>query len=119
MTVYDEIEESSLEDMVAYKSSESLQISAIHILHPTSTLLASSVYLTGSSLPLLNCTYLICLFFCYIHVYICLFFLFSFPPALAKPTDIIICYSWNLVALGLFLIIFSVWYNECSMLSLK
>ena len=70
VTVYDAMEESSWEDMVAYKSSESLQISAIHILHhllpSSSTLLASSDYLTGSSLPLLNCTYLICLFFCYI-----------------------------------------------------
>ena len=49
VTVYDEMEESSMEDMVAYQHPESLQIREIHNLHPTSTLSVSSVQQTGTT----------------------------------------------------------------------
>ena len=49
VTVYDEMKESSMEDMVAYKHPESLQISQIHNLYPTSTLSVSSVHQTGTT----------------------------------------------------------------------
>ena len=42
VTVYDEMEESRMIDMIAYKHFESLQISQIHNPHPTSTLSVSS-----------------------------------------------------------------------------
>ena len=49
VTVYDEMEESTMKDKVAYKHSESLQISQIHNPHPTSTLSVSSVHQTGTT----------------------------------------------------------------------
>ena len=48
VTVYDEME-SSMEDMVAYKYPKSLQISQIHIPHPSSTSSVSSVHQTGTT----------------------------------------------------------------------
>ena len=49
VTVYDEMEESSMTDMVAYKHTKSLQISQMHNLHPSSTSSVSSVYQTGTT----------------------------------------------------------------------
>ena len=48
VTVYDEMEESSMTDMVAYKHPESLQIGDIHNPHPTSTLSVSSLQQSGT-----------------------------------------------------------------------
>ena len=45
VTAYDEMKESSVQDMVAYKHPENLQIRDIDILHPTSTLF---VHQTGT-----------------------------------------------------------------------
>ena len=57
VTVYDEMEESSMEDLVAFKHSESLQIRKSHNPHPMSTLSVSSVQQTGTiSVVLLHIT---------------------------------------------------------------
>ena len=49
VTVYDEMEESSMTDMVAYNHPESLQVNQIHNPHPTSTLSVSPVHQTGTT----------------------------------------------------------------------
>ena len=49
VTVYDEMEESSMTDMVAYKHPESLQVNQIHNPYPTSTLSVSSAHQTGTT----------------------------------------------------------------------
>ena len=68
VTVYDEMEESVMEDMVAYKYPESLQIRGIGNLHPTPTISMSSVHQTGTKYIYLYC-YITFISWYHSHVY--------------------------------------------------